>query len=93
MSEYSVVYENRLKKDMRLAIKRGLDISKFSEVVKKLASGNKLDPVYRDHKLLGKYSGFRECHINPDWLMVYQLQKSQNLLVLVRIGTHSDLYF
>jgi mRNA interferase YafQ len=93
VSEYSIVYENKLKKDLRLANKRGLDISKFSEVVEKLATGNILAPAYRDHKLQGKYSGFRECHINPDWLMIYRIQKNQHLLTLVRVGTHSDLYF
>ena len=67
----TIVISNRFLKDLRLAKKRGLDLSSLEEVVNKLANQEKLDEKYHDHPLSGDYSDFRECHIKPDWLLVY----------------------
>lgn len=64
----------------------------FFEVIELLANGMKLDEKYKDHLLTGDYGGFRECHITPDWLLVYQYREQELLLLLSRTGTHSDLF-
>ena len=87
-----IVPSNRFKKDLKLAGKRGLDISKLKAVVDALAEGNTLEEKYRDHELLGNYKGFRECHIEPDWLLVYRIDGELLELFLFRTGTHSDLF-
>lgn len=69
----TIVRSNRFLKDLRLAKKRGLDLSSLEEVVIKLANQEKLDEKYHDHPLSGDYSDFRECHIKPDWLLVYTI--------------------
>lgn len=81
---------NRFKRDYKKAKRRGQDIPKFLEVVTRLASGEKLEPRYRDHTLGGEYSDCRECHIEPDWLLIYRLTEEE--LVLIRTGSHSDLF-
>lgn len=87
-----VVASNRFKKDLKLAIKRGYNIGLLEGVVNQLADGNALDEKYRDHLLSGDYGGFRECHITPDWLLVYQIRDEELILFLSRTGTHSDLF-
>lgn len=64
----------------------------FEEVVTILASGNELPEKYRDHNLQGNYSGFRECHILPDWLLIYRIENDLLILTLARTGSHSDLF-
>ncbi len=87
-----ITRSNKFLKDLKLAIKRGFDIRKLSEVVGILASGEKLDVKYKDHALLGKYADFRECHIEPDWLLIYRVDDEELELFLLRTGTHSDLF-
>ena len=83
---------NKFKKDLKLAVKRGYDIKLLENVVNRLANEEPLEPKYKDHTLSGDYSGFRECHITPDWLLVYQVINDELVLFLSRTGTHSDLF-
>ena len=69
-----IVLSNRFKKDLKIAQKRGLNLELLKTVVNTLASGQKLDRQYRDHDLTGEYAGFRECHMQPDWLLVYRIE-------------------
>lgn len=87
-----IVFSNRFKKDLKLAIKRGYDISLLEEVVDCLAAQEPLNPKHKDHLLTGDYVGFRECHITPDWLLIYQVIENELVLFLSRTGTHSDLF-
>ena len=88
---FTVKFTTSFKKSYKLMIKRGLDISLLDEVVEKLKIEETLDAKYRDHLLLGKYYGFHECHIKPDWLLVYYYNYQTQTLVLVDTGTHSDV--
>lgn len=81
---------SQFKKDIKRMIKRGKKFEEFKEVIKKLSTGEKLKAKYRDHILSGQYKGTRECHIEPDWLLIYELTEDE--LVLIRTGTHSDLF-
>ena len=87
-----VVLSNRFKKDLKLAAKRGLDLDALNAIVDQLAAGQPLPDKNRDHALTGDYIGFRECHITPDWLLIYEVRESELILVLSRTGTHSDLF-
>lgn len=87
-----IVPSNRFKKDLKLAIRRGYKMSLMEEVINKLAAGEPLDEKHRDHVLSGDYGGFRECHITPDWLLIYQIREAELVLLLSRTGTHSDLF-
>ncbi len=89
---YSIVSSNRFKKDLKQAIRRGYKIELLEDVVNKLACGEILPAKYKDHALTGDYSGFRECHITPDWLLMYQVIEQELVLFLTRTGTHSDLF-
>ncbi len=89
---YSVTYTNKFKKDLKLCSKRDYDISIFRTVVKALQETGKLAKEYKPHKLKGKYAGFWECHIQPDWLMVWDQDDNKLTLLLMRTGTHSDLF-
>ena len=75
-----------------MAIKRGLDISLLENIITKLANMESLPPENRDHQLSGNWANFRECHILPDWLLVYQIQNDVLVLTLARTGTHSDIF-
>jgi len=70
--------------------KRGKKFEVFKEVISRIAEGDALEAKYRDHRLTGQYKGSRECHIEPDWLLVYEVTKTE--LILIRTGTHSDLF-
>ena len=87
-----IVPSNRFRKDLKLAKKRGLKIENLRNVVNTLAAEEKLDEKYRDHALTGDYRGFRECHVEPDWLLVYRVDQSELELFLFRTGTHADLF-
>lgn len=89
---YEIIPSNQFRKDLKLAAKRGYNMDKIKTAITKLASGEALDAKYRDHALTGNYSGYRECHIEPDWLLVYQLDDRKLILLLTRTGTHSDLF-
>jgi mRNA interferase YafQ len=90
--KYNVKLTTRFKKEYKQMQKRGLNMSLLDDVVAKLARGMPLDPANRDHELGGNYVGYRECHVNPDWLLVYRIEKSELLLLLAYTGTHSDLF-
>lgn len=92
MIRYQVVPSTQFKRDLKLAQRRGLDIPRLTAVIKTLAAGEALDPQYRDHPLSGEYARCRECHIAPDWLLVYRYREEELLLYLVRTGSHSDLF-
>jgi mRNA interferase YafQ len=79
-------------RDYKKAKKRGLDIRKLEKVVKDLAEGKQLADHYRDHQLTGQWHDFRECHIQPDWLLIYQIRHQTLVLALQRTGSHSDLF-
>jgi len=82
--------ENGFRKDLKLMRKRGKDIEKLKTIVKKLIFKEDLPEKNRNHQLTGKYRGFSECHIEPDWLLIYKIDSKS--LILVRTGTHSDLF-
>ena len=87
-----IVASNRFKKDLKLAAERGLNLDLLRQVVDTLAAEKSLDRQYRDHELTGDYTGFRECHIQPDWLLVYRVEAQELELFLFRTGSHSDLF-
>lgn len=89
---YDLVLSTRFKKSLKLAQKRGLDISLLESVVEDLLNGFPLNEKYRDHALKGNWNGFRECHIQPDWLLIYLIEDDILTLTLVDTGTHSDLF-
>ena len=89
---YEVRFTNQFKKDIKLAQKQGKDIDKLFSVVNILASGEMLPQKYRDHDLGGDYKGCRECHIEPDWLLIYERDNGVLILVLNRVGSHSELF-
>ena len=88
----TIVRSNRFLKDLRLAKKRNLDLTILDDVVMKLANQEKLEDKYHDHALSGEYKDFRECHVKPDWLLVYAIDDEELELFLFRTGTHSDLF-
>jgi len=90
--KYEVKFTNQFKKDFKLAKKQNKDLNKLFDVVNILAEGGILGAKYRDHDLSGKYTGTRECHIEPDWLLVYEIQNDVLVLILYRLGTHSELF-
>lgn len=89
---YEVKFTSQFKKDLELAKKQGKDTEKLFEVVRRLANGETLEERYRDHDLTGNYKGCRECHIEPDWLLVYEILDDVIVLLLYRLGSHSDLF-
>lgn len=92
MKKYDLVLTSKFRKALKLAKKRGLTINLLNEVVEKLQCGIPLEEKYHDHELKGKYKGFRECHIQPDWLLVYLKEDDVLVLTLVDTGTHADLF-
>ncbi len=90
--KYEVKFTTQFKKDLKLAKKQNKDIEKLFAVVELLANGEKLDFKYNDHDLSGNYKGTRECHIEPDWLLVYEYQNDILVLMLYRLGSHSELF-
>ena len=91
-TKYTVKVTNAFKKDYKQAIKRKLPIELLENIVAKLANGEQLPEKNRDHALSGNWSGHRECHIQPDWLLVYRIEEGVLVLTLARTGTHSDLF-
>lgn len=90
--KYELVLTGKFKKGLKLAKKRGLNIKLLDDIVEKLLNGIPLDERHRDHELKEKYKGFRECHIQPDWLLIYLLENDVLTLTLVDTGTHADLF-
>ena len=89
---YTVKPSSRFKKDLKIIAKRGYDIGLVTELVKLLDAGSPLPERHKDHALTGNWVNYRECHITPDWLLVYKLEQEILILTLTRTGTHSDLF-
>ena len=87
-----IVLSNRFKKALKMAKKRGYNLDLLNDIVEKLARQEPLPKKNRDHSLTGDFSGFRECHIQTDWLLVYRVNDEELILFLTRTGTHSDLF-
>lgn len=83
---------SRFKRDLKVMIKRGAKVDRLWIVVSKLRNQTPLPESNRDHALVGDYIGFRECHILPDWLLVYRIEEDELILTLARTGAHSDLF-
>jgi mRNA interferase YafQ len=90
--KYKIEPTNKFKKDLKLCKSRGYDIELIRTVIKKLSNGEKLEDKYKDHDLKGNWSGYRECHVLPDWLLVYKYNNDDLILILTRTGSHSDLF-
>ncbi len=87
-----IVWTTRFKKDYKLAMKRRLDIELLDDIIRALSRGETLPEKNKDHELSGNFAGYRECHIQPDWLLVYRIEDDVLVLTLVRTGTHNDLF-
>ncbi len=91
-TKYTVKTTSQFKKDFKLAMKRGLNIDLLETVIATLALGEPLPDKNKDHALTGNWIGHRECHILPDWLLIYRIEEEVLILTLARSGTHSDLF-
>ena len=89
---YKVTLKKQFRKDFALMKRRGMPLDELQTVITVLASGSTLAPEYKDHPLKGEYVGCRECHILPDWLLVYKIKDRMLELILIRTGSHSDLF-
>ena len=92
--KYTIDFTNSFKKQYKKIKKQGKDINKLIIIIETLASGKKLDSKYSDHSLLKDktYKNYRECHIEPDWLLIYKIKKDRLVLVLFATGSHSELF-
>ena len=90
--KYNVCHTSAFKRDYKLMMKRHLPIEKLQTIVEKLRNGEELPPANRDHALTGNWANHRECHIVPDWLLIYQIHEDILILELTRTGSHSDLF-
>jgi len=88
---FDILLSSKFKKDFKVVKKRGYKTEELETVVNILREQKTLPAKYKDHPLHGEYEGFRECHILPDWLLIYQIKKDKLILLLVRTGSHSDL--
>lgn len=91
-TKYIVKPTTQFKKDFKLAMKRSMKIELLEEVIAMLAMGETLPDKHKDHALTGNWMGHRECHILPDWLLIYRIEDEVLVLTLARTGTHSDLF-
>jgi len=89
---YKIEYSNAFKKGVKRAVKRGYDLSLLQNVIDLLQKTGKLPPKYKPHKLFGNYANCWECHIKPDWLMIWEQNDTELILLFLGIGTHSDLF-
>ncbi len=92
--KYEVVYSNRFKKNLKKALKQGKDLNKLQVVVDKLAFREELEPKYKNHNLINDkyYTDCKECHIEPDWLLVYKYDNNELILLLINTGSHSEVF-
>ena len=90
--KYELDFTSKFKKDVKLLKKQGKNIEKLYKIINILAYGEELDAKYRDHNLIGNYKGYRECHIEPDWLLIYKVMENILILTLSRTGSHSELF-
>ena len=84
------VYSKQFSKDIKRIQKRKKSQNKLKVVIQKLVNGERLNPIYKDHKLIGNYKGRRECHLEPNWLLIYKIKEDE--IIFERTGTHSDLF-
>jgi mRNA interferase YafQ len=89
---YNIRPTSKFQKDLKRVKRRGYDIDLLTEIIKMLAAGEPLPEKNKDHDLIGEYVGCRECHITPDWLLIYEVDGVDLILYLTRTGTHSDLF-
>ncbi len=89
---YTIKLTAQFKKDYKRAKKRGLPMNLLDDIIIRLAKGESLGEKNRDHSLTGNYTGYRECHIAPDWLLIYLLENNVLVLTLTRTGSHGDLF-
>lgn len=87
----TIRYLKKFKRDLKRLQRQGKDMEKFKAVVRLLCEGKELPPKYADHPLKGDWSDFRDCHIEPDWVLIYRIEQEELLLVLARSGSHSEL--
>lgn len=92
MTRYEIRNTTQFKKDYKLAKRRDMNIALLKDIVTKLANGEPLDARHKDHPLSGDWIGHRECHIQPDWLLIYRIENDILVLTLSRTSTHSDLF-
>jgi mRNA interferase YafQ len=85
-------YTNQFKKDFKLAKKRNKDLNKLEEVIELIISETPLLQKHKQHELKGEYTGCLECHVEPDWLLIYIINQEEKTVIFVRTGTHSDLF-
>ncbi len=85
-------YHSSFKRDYKKIAKRGYNTKLLEDIIQKLAKGEQLPAKNNDHPLSGNYIGCRECHITPDWLLIYEIDNGELILYLTRTGTHSDLF-
>ena len=90
--KYTVKFTAQFKRDLKKVKKQNRNLDKLFYVVNMLASGKTLDESFKDHSLSGKYNKTRECHIEPDWLLIYEIKNNVLVLMLNRTGTHSELF-
>ena len=90
--KYDLQFTSQFKKDLKLAKKQNKDLGKLFEVIDILANGETLDAKYKDHSMTGNYRETRECHIEPDWLLIYEIRGDVLVLMLYRLGSHSELF-
>ncbi len=85
-------FNNRMKRDIKLMKKRGKDLNKLEDILTKLAKMETLSEKNKDHQLIGEWKDFRECHIEPDWLLIYKIENKELILFATATGSHSDLF-
>ena len=90
--KYEIQPTNRFKKDLKLCKSRGYDINLITQIIKKISNGEQLEEKNKDHDLSGNWAGYRECHIQTDWLLIYKIDGNELIIYLTRTGTHSDLF-
>lgn len=90
--KYEIKFTSQFKKDLKQAKKQNKELDELWEVVGTLANGENLDAKYKDHSLSGDYKGTHECHIEPDWLLIYEKKNDILVLILYRLGSHSELF-
>ena len=89
---YQIVFNNSFKKDLKRLEKRKLDRTLLNKILVMFVENGNVSDTYKPHKLSGTYFGFWECHIKPDWLLIYEVDEQEKLVILTRTGTHSDLF-
>ncbi|MDO4755404.1 MAG: type II toxin-antitoxin system YafQ family toxin [Parabacteroides sp.] len=90
--KYSILFSNQFKRSYKKCLKRGCDKKLFEQVVTILSEKGSLPKQYKAHKLSGKWQGYWECHIQPDWLLVWEIREDELILILMDTGSHSDLF-